>query len=190
MPGEVDSQHFLFKCQHLLTAELSHRRQVDLILFFHLRRHEIKDAHLASHVVLALICNRIQDRHVDLHQLLSRPLKGIECAGLDQILDRAAVQVTSVGPLEEIFDGLEGSPQFPLLYDLIDDAAANALDRVHAIADLSVLRREPAVPGVHRRRQDIDLHVPAVHDVLCALVRVVYDGRHEGSHEFYRVISL
>ena len=190
MTGKIDSKYFFFKCEQLLTAELSHRRQADLILLFNLRRHEIKDAHLAGHVVLALICDRIEDRHIDLHKLLSRSLKGIERACLDQIFDCAPIKVTAVSPLQEILYGLERPPQFPLRYDLIDDTASYALDRIHTVANLALLRRESAVSGIHRRRQNGYLHVPAVHNVLSAFVRVVYDGCHESCHELYRMIVL
>ena len=190
MTGKIDSKYFFFKCEQLLTAELSHRRQADLILLFNLRRHEIKDTHLTGHVVLAFICDRIQDWHIDLHQLFSRSLQGIECAGFDQILDRAPVQVTAVSPLQEILYGLEGTPLFPLRYDLIDDTASYALDRIHTVANLAFFRRESAVSGIHRRRQNGYLHVPAVHNVLSAFVRVVYDGRHERCHELDRMIAL
>ena len=103
-------------------------------------------------------------------QLAAGRAKGVEGAALDEAVDDRPVDLPQVDALGEVEQRRERPAFTTGLDDCLDRLLADALDRRQAETDRPLDDREPTVRLVGVRRTDLDVHPPALGDVLHHLV--------------------
>lgn len=94
-----------------------------------------KEGHLPGDVAAAGAHGALERGLVDSHQLRALCARAVECAGEDQRLDDALVDLLVVHPLAEVEDVLVLAALLPRADDGIDRLLAAGLDRAEAEAD-------------------------------------------------------
>ena len=77
---------------------------------------------------------------------------------------------------------------FTLPHDSFNNRTADTLDRRKCVADSTIIDRKTIHTTVNIRWQDLDSHLTADRNILCNLVWHFYNGCHQRSHKFYRII--
>ena len=136
MVGDVEAEHLLFvrEARHLVEFDIRNRWSFvegRAIVELAEQRHD-------THVVfLPALHRQVDDLLVHLQQALPGMAETVECAALDQRLDRALVERLDLDPLDEIDERLEGATLVPGRKDLLDDALADVPDRRHSEDDVA-----------------------------------------------------
>ena len=78
----------------------------------------------------------------------------------------------------------------PNLDNRFDGAFADILDGGQAEPDRMVHHGKILLAFVHVRRQDFDIEIPAFRKIADDLIGVAHVGRHQGGHEFGRIVGF
>ena len=132
--------------------------------------------------------NPVHNLDIHAHKLLAGTAQTVHCAGFDKMLDGPLVDFLIRHTGDEIFQIGVRSPRPALRDDRLDHRPAHALDGRQRIADLVAGHGKTALPLINVRRQDLDAHAAAGHDILRHLIRIVDHRSQKRRHEFHRMI--
>ena len=189
MTADVDTQHLFFEAQQHLLIVFAHIRHPDIEFFLILFPCNVKQGDLPGQIVLFVMGNMIRNLHIDAHELFSGATQTVQCSRLDQIFNSPLVHLFFVGHTgNKILQIREGSSLLTLLYQAVNDGSSHTLDSRQGITDLAIRYGESGFSRIHIRRQNGNIHVPAIQNIFGYLFRVIDDGSHQRRHEFYGII--
>ena len=188
MTADVDTQHFLLEGQLHLLGIFPHIRHFHLEVLFLILGHDIKKRHLPRHIIFLIMLNPVHNLDIHAHKLLAGTAQTVHCAGFDKMLDGPLVDFLIRHTGDEIFQIGVRSPRPALRDDRLDHRPAHALDGRQRIADLVAGHGKTALPLINVRRQDLDAHAAAGHDILRHLIRIVDHRSQKRRHKFHRMI--
>ena len=189
MTADIDTQDLFFKAKQHFLAVFTYIRHPDIEFFLIFFAGDIKQGNLPCQVVFLIAGNMVRDLHIDAHELFSRATQSVHGSCFDQVLNCPLVHLFFVGHTgDEVLQVCEGTSLLTLLHQTVDDRTSHAFDGRQGIADLAVCHRESGFSRIHIRRQNGDIHVPAVQNILRYFFRVIDDGGHQRRHEFHGII--
>ena len=116
--------------------------------------------------------------------------RAIEGAALNQALDHPLVHFPQIHPAAEVAQRFELPFRVSLLKDPVDGRISHILHRRQSEPDLSFKDRKISVTLVDIRGKDLDLHLPALGNVLDDLVGILRFTRQQSGHEFDGIMGL
>ena len=187
MAAEINAKNFFFEGQDDLFRIFLNLRHTDLKFLFIFLRSNIKKAQLSGHGVLFVLVDTVDDLRIYGHLLFPVSFQTVQCSGLDQIFHNTFVDLINIS-LHKSFQG----SIFPVLlsfpHNPLNNRAADTLDSRKCIADGTVVNRKTIHAMIDIRRKDLDSHLTAYGNILRYLVWHFHNGRHQRSHEFYRIV--
>ena len=107
--------------------------------------------------------NMVRDLHIDTHELFSRTAQSVHGSCFDQVLNSPLIHLFFIGHAgNKVLQIRERASFLTLLYQAVNDGTSHTLDSCQGIADLAVCHRESGFSRIYIRRQNGDIHVPAV----------------------------
>ena len=189
MTADVDTQHLFFEAQQHLLIVFAHIRHPDIEFFLIFFPCNVKQGDLSGQIVLFIMGNMVRDLHIDTHELFSRTAQSVHGSCFDQVLNSPLIHLFFIGHAgNKVLQIRERASFLTLLYQAVNDGTSHTLDSCQGIADLAVCHRESGFSRIYIRRQNGDIHVPAVQNILRYFFRVIDDGSHQRRHEFYGII--
>ncbi len=181
MPRQIEACRFLFKGHPVPLAQLLQPRHLhrDGCLFI---AAQIKHPDLALHILALRAGYGIHDRLIDRQKLRTVQAKAVQRAALDQVLQRALVEIAAVEPLAQIFQALEASAALPLPHHQADKPAADIFHRRQAEADPFLHHGELILRLIDIRRQYGNPHTFAFGNIFRNFGRTVQHGGHQRRH--------
>ena len=175
--GKIQAGRLFFQAHFLLRAQLRDIRHRD---GRHGRRriltgNQVEQAHLTLDIFAFLVGCGVHDQLVHAQHLRTIEPEAIAGAGLDEVFQRAFVEVCAVHAQGEILKAREFSVLLALVHDLQDEAAPDVLDGGQTEADAARHDGEVVVRFVDIRRQERNVHGAAFGDILGDLDRAVQD---------------
>ena len=131
----------------------------------------------------------VRDLHIDTHELFSRTAQTIQSSCFDQVLNSPLIHLFFIGHAgNKVLQIRERASFLTLLYQAVNDGTSHTLDGRQGITDLAIRYGESGFSRIHIRRQNGNIHVPAIQNIFGYLFRVIDDGSHQRRHEFYGII--
>ena len=189
MTADIDTQDLFFKAKQHFLAVFTYIRHPDIKFFLIFFAGDIKQGNLSCQVVFLVMGDVIRDLHIDAHELFSGAAQSVHGSCFDQVLNGPLIHLFFVRHAgDEVLQVCEGASLLTLLHQAVDDRTSHTFDGRQGIADLAVCHRESGFSRIYIRRQNGDIHVPAVQNILRYFFRVIDDGGHQCRHEFYGII--
>ena len=133
----------------------------------------------------------------DFHGVVQRPghacarnLGGIEGAAFDQALDHPPIDRRHIDAPAKIEERLEGTVVATALENHFNGFFADIFHRRHAETNLVAHRREIGQTFVDVRRQDLDVLVAALGEILNHFVGIAHFRGQKRRHELHRIMGF
>ena len=166
MAGEIESRRLALHAHALLRGKLRQIGHVNVRDRRVIALHHAEQPHLSLDVFAAAGRDRLHHGVVDGQQLRTPQPEAVARAALDEVFHRTLIEIRAVHAVTEAFKIRERAAVFPLLHDLLDEAAADVLDGREAEADAVRHDGKMVVRFVDVRRQERNAHVLALGDIL------------------------
>ena len=190
MTADVDAKDFLFISEKLFLFKLLQCRIRHIICMLQLLIPHIKQRHLTGHGILFFPVYTVQHALIYLKLLPPISLQSVKGSCLNEILNGTFVDLFAGETAHKILHGCETACPFPFLHNIIDHTGTNAFNRRKSITYPAVRHGKITITFIYIRRQDLNIHSPALHNILDDLICIFFDGRQQRSHKLHRMIAL
>ena len=117
-------------------------------------------------------------------------IETVKGTGLGEVFKRAFIDLARIDPFGKVIEIAERPVGVTLLDNMLHGHEADIADGAKREADRALLDREISLGRIHVRRAHLELHAPDFLEEGGQLVGIGRVERHQGGHEFDRVIRL